>query len=64
MTDNAIIFTEESLKKHNADLLDKVANVVKNRIDSYNPSYADVYNVITELSDVVLNSIVEMKANI
>ena len=49
--------------KHDSELLDKVAQVVKNRIDSYNPSYTDIYNVITELSDVVLNSIAEIKGN-
>ena len=32
MTDNAIIFTEESLKKHDADLLDKVADKLKAKV--------------------------------
>lgn len=51
----------KKLDGHDFELLDKVAEVVKNRIDSYNPSYTDIYNVITELSDVVLNGIAELK---
>lgn len=46
------------------ELLDKVEKVVKNRINAYNPSYTDIYNVITELYEVVLNTIAEMKAEI
>lgn len=52
----------KKLDGHDSELLDKVAKVVKNRIDSYNPSYTDIYNVITELSDVVLNAIAGLKS--
>ena len=51
-------------RKEKIELLDRVEKVVKNRINSYNPSYFDIYNVITELSEVVLNGIEAMKEGV
>lgn len=40
-----------------AEVITRIKKSVKNALNSYNPSYIDIYNVISELSDVVIGRI-------
>lgn len=71
MIDNAIVFTEESLKKHDSELLDKVESRLTNKDNTQHYDFDDVlsengyydlnYHYFREYVSAIIN---ELKAEV